>query len=124
MASKPAFRGSSLSSSSALETLVYSPFGQLIRMLARKYFIEFNRREGFYILPLCRTHTLLFLGYLTRNTGNSIWCDIFDDLRLQQRRCENFNSRSLIQIFLPTNLFDLTRCTAHSQAFELILGYV
>jgi hypothetical protein len=30
-----------------LKTLFYSPFNHLTRLLAREYFIEFSRREGF-----------------------------------------------------------------------------
>ena len=120
------FRGTSLSSSSALETLVSSPFGHLMRLLARKYYTEFSRHESLCILPLCRVHTLLFLGCLTRNAGNSLTSrhGVTSLRTWGLQRCENFKSRSLIQLFLPSNLFDLMRCTAHSQASELILGYV
>jgi hypothetical protein len=75
MASKPAFRGPSLSSSSALETLVYSPFDHLTRQLARAYSTEFSRRATLHILPLCRVHKLLFMDCLTRNDGNYLPID-------------------------------------------------
>jgi hypothetical protein len=42
MMSKPTFFGQSV-----LETLVYSPFNHLMRLLAREYFTEFSQRESF-----------------------------------------------------------------------------
>ena len=42
MMSKPTFFGPSV-----LETLVYLPFNQQMRLLAREYFIEFSQCERF-----------------------------------------------------------------------------
>jgi hypothetical protein len=44
MMSKPTFFGPSV-----LETLVYSPFNHLMRLVAREYFTEFSQRESFQL---------------------------------------------------------------------------
>jgi hypothetical protein len=39
-----------------VETLVYSPFNHLTRLLAREYFIEFDCREKFKLFNHYRAH--------------------------------------------------------------------